>query len=339
MIRVKAYRVRDFSYKLIIYILFLIIIYILLILLFQLLNSQFKKFDLNMIERNIDLEEMPKYLSLNVNLLKNELGLNHKIERQDINIWTADNTNDMNHLSTIPEMKQNKNTVTSNEHFLSYEEVKSQNRPKKYEVKEISSNKVQVGKATINNYSGINLDFNELSKVSDFPININTNILIFHTHTSEAYEEAGIESNFRTTDDTYNIVAVGETLKENLVLKKFNVLHDITKHDTPSYNGAYNASLATVENLMKKVNYDIIIDLHRDALSGNLHFRPTVEINGETVSKLMFVVGTNGSGLEHDHWMNNLKLALLIQNTAEEMYPRSIQRLKFGKISIQSTFK
>ena len=45
----------------------------------------------------------------------------------------------------------------------------------------------------------------------------------------------------------------------------------------------------------------------------------------------MFVVGTNGSGLKHDGWMNNLKLALLIQNTAEEMYPGLFRNLNLAK--------
>ena len=46
---------------------------------------------------------------------------------------------------------------------------------------------------------------------------------------------------------------------------------------------------------------------------------------------MMFVVGTNGSGLEHPNWMENLKLALLIQNTAEEMYPGLFRDLNLAK--------
>ena len=128
-----------------------------------------------------------------------------------------------------------------------------------------------------------------------------------------------------------NVVAVGNTLKENLLLKNFNTYHCIKKHDTPSYNGAYSASLNTIEDILKEKKYDILIDLHRDALSGNLHFRPTTQINGETAAKLMFVVGTNASGLEHPNWINNLKLALLIQNTAEEMYPGLFRDLNLSK--------
>ena len=35
----------------------------------------------------------------------------------------------------------------------------------------------------------------------------------------------------------------------------------------------------------------------------------------------MFVIGTDGGGLKHDKWKKNLKLAIKIQEKANEMYP------------------
>lgn len=35
----------------------------------------------------------------------------------------------------------------------------------------------------------------------------------------------------------------------------------------------------------------------------------------------MFVVGTDGGGLNHPNWNQNLKLAIKIQEKANEMYP------------------
>ena len=35
----------------------------------------------------------------------------------------------------------------------------------------------------------------------------------------------------------------------------------------------------------------------------------------------MFVIGTDGGGLEHPNWLNNFKLAVKIQDKANEMYP------------------
>ena len=35
----------------------------------------------------------------------------------------------------------------------------------------------------------------------------------------------------------------------------------------------------------------------------------------------MFVIGTNGTGLEHPKWIENLKFAIMVQKKANEMYP------------------
>lgn len=35
----------------------------------------------------------------------------------------------------------------------------------------------------------------------------------------------------------------------------------------------------------------------------------------------MFVIGSSGSGLEHNNWVQNLKFAIKVQEKANEMYP------------------
>ena len=35
----------------------------------------------------------------------------------------------------------------------------------------------------------------------------------------------------------------------------------------------------------------------------------------------MFVIGTSGSGLEHDNWKQNLEFAIKVQQKGNEMYP------------------
>lgn len=324
MVRVKILKAREIFLKFIFYLLMIIAIYAFLILFLKYIAVESKSFNINVFEENINIEKTDN--KLNIKLIASEL----PFQRGQV-IYSFDDADDNNKM--IEDKPNNEiNIVEKDEKsYLSYDEIEAQNRHGQYEIREMPSGKVQVGKAFINNVAGLKLNLDELKKVSDYPINEKTKILIFHTHTSEAYEEAGASNNFRTTDDNYNVVAVGETLKENLLIKKFDVLHNTTKHDTPSYNGAYDASCETVENILKTKKYDILIDLHRDALSGNLHYRPTVQINGETSSKLMFVIGTNASGLEHDRWMNNLKLALLIQNTAEEMYPGLFRDLNLAK--------
>ena len=158
-------------------------------------------------------------------------------------------------------------------------------------------------------------------------LNINKeNILIFHTHTCESYtpseqyqyEQTG---NFRTTDLNYSVARVGDELTNYLLGYGFNVTHDKTYHDYPAYTGSYTRSLATVQNILKTNPSDIIIDLHRDAIGSKSDYDPSVKIGDETAAQLMFVMGTNGGGLNHPNWQANLKFAIEVQQKANEMYP------------------
>lgn len=152
-------------------------------------------------------------------------------------------------------------------------------------------------------------------------------IIIFHTHTCESYtksananyEESG---NFRTIDLNYNVAAVGTELRNNLNKLGYNVMQSLTYHDYPAYTGSYNRSLKTVKSMLEQKNdTEFIIDLHRDALGSNSSYGPKVKIGDESVAQLMFVIGTDGGGLEHPNWNNNLKNAIKIQEKANEMYP------------------
>ena len=335
MIRVKVIGLNNVIRKFLFYGSIVMIIYISLSLIFKLLNNGSKTFAVEMIEENINTNNVYAKNELDLGRIKNELGVDivsiksNEEKPLKVNEYTV-NT-DINNVNenTVNELENETNEVPSQ--YLESSSIKTWDRAKSYNVVENSSGKVLVGNTYITNYSKLKLNLTELSKVSKFPINDNTKILVFHTHTSEAYSEAGKESNFRTLNDEKNIVSVGNVLTENLLLKNFNAKHIKTKHDTPSYNGAYKASLKSVRDEFSKTNYDIVLDVHRDALSGNLNYRPTTEINGESAAKLMFVVGTNACGLSHDNWMENLKLALLIQNTANSMYPGLFRDLNLSK--------
>ena len=152
-------------------------------------------------------------------------------------------------------------------------------------------------------------------------------ILIFHTHTCEAYtptEEMSYKEtgNYRTTDLNYSVARVGDELTNNLINKNFNVIHDTTYHDYPAYTGSYNRSLLTVKDILQKnPNIQTVIDLHRDAIGSKSEYGPAVKIGDERVAQLMFVIGTDGGGLTHPNWANNLKFAVKIQEKANEMFP------------------
>lgn len=159
-------------------------------------------------------------------------------------------------------------------------------------------------------------------------INItNKNIILFHTHTCESYTSSSKFSytptgTFRTTDLNFTVARVGDELTHHLTNYGYNVIHNKDYHDYPSYNGSYNNSLETVENILKTNPADIIFDIHRDAIGSRSDYAPSVKIGDEDVcAQIMFVIGTNEGGLWHPNWNQNLKFAVKVQQKAEEMYP------------------
>lgn len=182
-----------------------------------------------------------------------------------------------------------------------------------------------------NSYNGVQVrnetsyNLTEEMLKPDITVN-NQNVLIFHTHTCESYtpsEKYGYAQTgtYRTTDLNYNVARVGTELENQLKSYSYNVIHDKTYHDYPAYTGSYGRSLATVKNLLQQnTNTDVVIDIHRDAI-GDYSYAPTVKIGEEYAAQLMFVIGTDGGGLEHPNWNQNLKLAIKFQEKANELYP------------------
>ncbi len=129
-------------------------------------------------------------------------------------------------------------------------------------------------------------------------------ILIVHTHGSEAYSQTdGLtyqESDpYRTTDCSRNMVRVGEEMAQIFRENGFEVIHDTNLYDYPAYDGAYDRSGAAVKEwLAKYPTIKIILDVHRDALVGTdgSIYKLVSEENGEKVAQVMLVVGTDGSG-------------------------------------------
>lgn len=155
----------------------------------------------------------------------------------------------------------------------------------------------------------------------------NKNIILFHTHSCESYTPSEKypytpTGSYRTTDLNYTVTRVGTELENQLKQYNYNVIHNTDYHDYPAYNGSYTRSLATVENILKTNQADIIMDVHRDAIGSRSDYAPTVKI-GDTdeVAQIMFVIGTNNGGLWHPNWNQNLKFAIKVQEKAEEMYP------------------
>lgn len=167
----------------------------------------------------------------------------------------------------------------------------------------------------------------DICNPTDLNLSNTKTVLIYHTHTCESYTPSEkynytMTGNYRTTDNNYNMVKVGDELTKYLEQKGFTVIHNTTCHDYPAYSGSYDRSYTTVQGILNEnSNIGLVIDLHRDAVGDGSSYGPTVKVNGESVAQLMFVIGTNGGGLEHPNWTQNLKTAVKIQETANTIYP------------------
>lgn len=153
-------------------------------------------------------------------------------------------------------------------------------------------------------------------------------ILIIHTHGSEAYTQAGLdrydaEDNSRTSDTRYNIVRVGDELTKIFEEAGLKVIHDREIYDYPSYTGSYTRSGAAIEEYLEQYpDIAMVIDLHRDALGADgVVYKTVAEEQGVCASQVMLLVGTDASGLEHPNWQTNLSLALYLQQRVSEAHP------------------
>lgn len=152
-------------------------------------------------------------------------------------------------------------------------------------------------------------------------------VLILHTHTTESYTqtvENYVEtSDYRTLDENYNMLSIGQKVAEILENSGISVIHDRQLHDYPSYNGSYaDARKSIAEFLEEYPNIQLILDLHRDASDGaDGQLRTAFDPGGETCARLMLVMGTDASGQKHDNWQENFALALKLQAQLERQTP------------------
>ena len=149
-------------------------------------------------------------------------------------------------------------------------------------------------------------------------------VLIYHTHTYEAFTATEAHpytssEKWRTSNASCNVVALGAYLAELLSQAGVSVTHDATAFEPPKLSSAYERSLDMLEErLANGETYDLYIDLHRDAYSEN-NGPNTVEIAGEDVARLMFLIGkgTGQTGAGYDvkpDFDKNYTIAQLLTN-------------------------
>lgn len=170
-------------------------------------------------------------------------------------------------------------------------------------------------------------------------------LLIYHTHTMEAY--AATEKNKyiatygydRTDDLNYTVAKVGDYLAEYFKKEGISVLHDKTIHDY-NYDKSYVNSFATVSKILKEYpSIKAAIDLHRDGYGAvmkpgvetipvlsnlpNQDFRKryVMDINGEKVAKVSFIIGSRRTPEMKEDWRKNYEFAKKISDKLNELYP------------------
>lgn len=155
-------------------------------------------------------------------------------------------------------------------------------------------------------------------------------ILIIHTHTTEAYTPDGedvyvpSDENTRTLDQSCNIVRVGDEMERVFAEMGLGVVHDRGLYDYPKYAGSYTRSGPAVEDYLERYpTIRIVLDVHRDALVGSdgTVYKAVTEIDGTKTAQVMLVVGTDAGGTEHPDWEENLTLACKLQKALDTLYP------------------
>lgn len=188
------------------------------------------------------------------------------------------------------------------------------------------------GKVYLKNSTGVNIDIKGLLE-SKCAFNLTKTsepqVLIVHTHTTESYISHDSDyytdnDNPRTTDETKNLVVIGNIFEEKLKKAGIGVVHDTTVHDYPSYTGSYSRSAKTISsdlNTYKSIK--VVIDIHRDSITRDSDkIKPIAKISGKEAAQVMLVMGSQtGSVTNHEKWQENLKFALKYQEKMEEKFP------------------
>lgn len=163
-------------------------------------------------------------------------------------------------------------------------------------------------------------------------------VLIYHTHATESYEPITRDYydktyNSRSTDNTRNMIMVGNQIAEQLKAAGIGVIHDTTQHDNPSYTGSYALSKKTIQKYMKQYpTIKVVLDVHRDAIqrSDGTRIAPTVKINGKNAAQIMIIAGAEKTGdITHDFY-KNLRFAAALQNQMEADNPGLMRPISFA---------
>ena len=145
------------------------------------------------------------------------------------------------------------------------------------------------------------------------------------------YEEEGGE--YRTTDESCNMLSLGEELARLLNEAGIHTVQDRTYYDYPDYLASYdNARVGLQKQLDKYPTVKLVIDLHRDSAEreDGSQWATSATVNGEESAQVMLVMGTD-SYYTHPNWEKNLSIALKLQAIMEKTHDGSTRPLDLRK--------
>lgn len=163
----------------------------------------------------------------------------------------------------------------------------------------------------------------EILEGTERPTEYVPKVLIYHTHTHEAYAQdpgdpyESVEA-WRTTDADHSVLRLGKELAARLRSYGFYVVHNTKDHEMDALSTAYERSLLTLESYEEP--FDLYIDLHRDAFSKGLPLRYTSE-SGQAMAQLMFLIGNGNGFIEKPFYKENLAFAEKLTERINAAFP------------------
>lgn len=153
-------------------------------------------------------------------------------------------------------------------------------------------------------------------------------VLIMHTHTTECYEPCereyyDLNRSSRVLDSEQNMTVIGNEITYQLYQSGIGVIHDTTVHDYPDYNGSYDRSRETVQNILEQYpSVKVVLDIHRDAIEKDGdRIAPVTEIDGKKAAQVMIICGCDDGTMDMPNCTDNFKFACALQSRLESDYP------------------
>ena len=185
----------------------------------------------------------------------------------------------------------------------------------------------QIDSSTTTNSDQLNVDKLLTENVTADKQAAGPQILIYHTHSLEAYADSA------PGDVSQTVVGVGDYLTSLLTQQYgWSVLHHRETYDTDR-DYAYSCAAPAVQQLMEdNPSIQVVIDLHRDGIAETTHL--VTEQNGKQMAKIMFFNGlcySTSTGTlasyPNPYLDQNLALSFQMQLAANEYYPDFTRRI------------